>query len=438
MRRFRPGSLALFLSAGILAGCAREADGARNLILITVDTYRADHLLEERAGAPLTPRLAGFAARAERFTSAHSVSNCTTPGVTGILTGLLPRRSGVIRNNHVLPGDLPSLASRLRATGFRTAAVVSNPVLRPGMGFESGFEEYRFLRSQEETRPGKPRAARVNETALELLDSMPAGARFFLWAHYMEPHGPYDPGPELRALFPRESFEAPRAVPLLDDDHGAGGIPRYQQRGVAQDSLGDARDYLARYAGEVRALDADLGDLLAELEERGLLSSSVVVLTSDHGEALAGDAGYFFGHDHGVTQDQIHVPLLLAFPGCAGGAVHGEPVSTVDIVPTVLRLLGVEPEGELDGLDLLQEVRLGVVSQIESASAVRIGSWKLIRTADRAELFDLASEERELPGRAEAPPDVRRRLEERLREVESRPPLEPSLERSKRPHARGE
>jgi hypothetical protein len=110
----------------------------------------------------------------------------------------------------------------------------------------------------------------------------------------------------------------------------------------------------------------------------------------------------------------------------------------VDIVPTVLRLLGVEPEGELDGLDLLQEVRPGVVSQIESASAVRIGSWKLIRTADRAELFDLASEERELPGRAEAPPDVRRRLEERLREVESRPPLEPSLERSKRPHARGE
>lgn len=429
-------ALAPLLSALLAAACGHDADGARSLILITVDTYRADHFLEERAGQALTPRLAAFAARAERFQNAHSVSNCTTPGVAGILTGLLPRRSGVVSNKHLLPSRLPSLASRLRAAGLRTAAIVSNPVLRPGTGFENGFEEYRFLRSEEETRPGKPRAARVNESALAWLDALPAGERFFLWAHYMEPHGPYAPQPEHAALFPREAFDAPRDVPLLDDDSGLGGIPRYQQRRVPPELVRDARDYLARYAGEVRALDEDLGDFLAALEERGLLSTSVVVLTADHGEALAGDAGHYFSHDNGLTQDQIHVPLLLAFPGCEGGAVHAGPVSTVDIVPTVVRLLGLELRGELDGVDLTRADRPGVVSQIASASAVRSGAWKLVRDAGRSELFDLTRGD---PGAAgEAPPGVRRELEEFLRDVERRPPLAPSAERPERPNARRE
>lgn len=439
MLRLGLGWVAVLASAILAVACGGKAGGARNLILITVDTYRADHFLEERAGQALTPRLAAFAARAERFLNAQSVSNCTTPGVAGILTGLLPRRSGVVGNKHVLPSTLPDLATRLRAAGFRTAAVVSNPVLRPGTGFENGFGEYRFLRSEEETRPGKPRAARVNEAALDWLDALPGDERFFLWAHYMEPHGPYAPEPELRALFPREAFEAPHDVPLLDDDSGLGGIPRYQQRGVPPDVAQDARDYLARYAGEVRALDADLGDFLAELEERGLLAASVVVLTSDHGEALAGDAGYFFSHDNGLTQDQIHVPLLLAFPGCTAGAVHAEPVSTVDIVPTVLRLLAVEMPGEVDGVDLARVDRPAVVSQIASATAVRSGSWKLIRSAGGgAELFDLGRAEPGLSSGEDVPPGVRRSLEEMLRNVERRSRLEPSVERPERPHARRE
>jgi len=439
MLRSRLGWLAVLLAVGLVAGCRRQPDRARNLILITVDTYRADHLLEERAGRALTPRLATFAARAERFMNAHSVSNCTTPGVAGILTGLLPRRSGVFSNKQLLPARLPNLATWLRAAGFRTAAVVSNPVLRPGTGFESGFEEYRFLRSEEKARPGKPRAARVNEAALDWLAALPEGERFFLWAHYMEPHGPYDPRPELRELFPREAFEGQRDVPLLDDDSGLGGIPLYQQRSVSAEVIRDARDYLSRYAGEVRALDADLGDFLAELEERGLLSSSVVVLTSDHGEALVDDAGYFFSHDNGLTQDQIHVPLLLAFPSCTGGAVHDEPVSTVDIVPTVLRLLGTGMPGELDGVDLAQDVRPGVVSQIASETAVRSGAWKLIRSVGGgAELVDLSRGDPGLSSGEDAPPAVRRRLEEMLREVEKRPPLESPVERPKREHARRE
>jgi arylsulfatase len=437
MLRSRLGWLGVLLLAGPAAGCGREAEHARGLVLVTVDTYRADHFLEERAGQALTPHLAEFAARAERFASAHSVSNCTTPGTAGILTGLLPRRSGVVSNLNVLPGRLASLATRLRAAGFRTGAVVSNPVLRPGTGFENGFDQYRFLRSDEEDRPGKPRAARVNAAALEWLDALASGARFFLWVHYMEPHGPYDPRPELRELFPREAFEAPRDVPLHDDNGGLGGIPRYQQKPIPTDRVRDAREYLSRYAGEVRALDADLGDFLGELDERGLLAASVVVLTADHGEALAGDAGYFFSHDNGLTQDQIHVPLLLAYPGCMPGAVHERAVSTVDVLPTVLPLLGLEATGELDGLDLLQDVEREAVSQIATATAVRSGPWTLVWSGGgEAELFDLSGGDPGVPAQEDAPRDVRRRLQEKLREVEKRPPLEPSVERTERPHAR--
>ena len=158
----------LALSATIAAclagtGCAKHtASGAtpRHLILVTVDTYRGDHLLSERGGVPLTPEIARLALESVVFTEALSVSNCTSPGTAGILTGLWPHRSGVNANVHQLSEALPTLADVLSEAGFRTAGFVSNPVLRPGTGFEQGFDVYERIKSDE-----APRAAAARNLA---------------------------------------------------------------------------------------------------------------------------------------------------------------------------------------------------------------------------------------------------------------------------------
>ncbi len=180
----------------LLAACgvpapAPETTEPRHLVLITVDTWRADHFLKERAGVFLTPSLAQLAARALHFPNASSPATETSAGVAAILTGLLPERSGVVVNAHTLPQLLPTLTTVLGDAGYRSGAFVANPVLAPGVGFERGFEHYDHVRRP--AHRAKARADTVNRRALAWLDSLAPQDRIFLWLHYMEPHGPYHP-----------------------------------------------------------------------------------------------------------------------------------------------------------------------------------------------------------------------------------------------------
>ncbi len=186
---------------------------ARHLVLITVDTWRGDHFLQSRADHRLTPYLDEFAKKSIVYSKASSVSNCTSPGVAGILTGLLPQRTGVINNAHFFPEEVPALASTLSRNGFVTVAFISNPVLNKRYGFGRGFDTYRVLRRAKPQH--KARAPQITKYALTWLDRREAtDERVFLWLHYLEPHGPYEPPPETLELFPKEAFEAPRQIPL--------------------------------------------------------------------------------------------------------------------------------------------------------------------------------------------------------------------------------
>ena len=381
--RWRGSGPALLVLAGALlaAGCdaGPQIPVAKHLILVTVDTWRADHAFAERAGVPLTPRLSELAAESTRFTQASSVADRTTPGVTGFLTGLLPHRTGVLVNVHVVPPEVPTLATVLQGEGFVTRALVANPVLAPGNGFEHGFDHYRLLEPRDHLV--KAQADAVTDAALRELDQdLETGGRVFLWVHYLDPHGPYRPPEEARDLFPLDRFgPSVRPVALLDrgDQSGLGGVPGYQQRGFEQPSR-DARDYLARYAAEIRFLDAQVGRLVDGLRARGILDESLLVLTADHGEALAGDHGHYFSHANGQTADQIHIPLMIRCPGCPQGRLIDRPVSTVDILPTVLDRLGLDVKVVTDGIDLLDDRPRLVVSQGFRQISVRSGHWKAI------------------------------------------------------------
>ena len=413
------------LAALALSGCGRSrAEPARHLVLITVDTWRGDHAFAERAGVALTPELERFAAGGTRFTAAASVANATSPGVAGILTGLLPLRSGVLTNPHLLSDRVPTLAAMARAAGLTTAGVVGNQVLRPGMGFEQGFDHYELV-SPDLGRP-KARADAVTDAALAAADALPRDGRLLLWVHYMDPHGPYTPPAELLELFPAEAFEADERIRLVRDPSGLGGIPPYQQRARSPPSR-DGRDYLARYAAEVRFMDREMGRLLAGLEERGLLAAAAVAVTSDHGEALAGDHGYYFSHANGATEDQLQVPLVLVCPGCPAGSVVERPVSTADLLPTLVALLGLEvPSGHtLDGVSLLADEPRPVYARAPEEVSLRSGDWKGIWNlrGGGGRLFDLAADPGELRDLAAEDPERLAVLAGRLRELHQRPVL---------------
>jgi len=407
-----------------VAGCDAGPAPPRNVLLVSVDTWRGDHLLKNRGGTALTPRLAAFAKRSLVFSAASSAGNATSPGMAGVLTGLLPRRSGVVRNVHRLQAEVPTLASTLRAEGFATAALVANPILAAEHGFGEGFERYEMLSRTRRQQAGY--ADELTRRALAWLDGRPADRPFLLWLHYMDPHGPYEPPADYRALFDAEQFAAPDAVPLLPkgDQSGRDGVPRYQQvRYAGLPPARDAREYEARYAAEVRFVDDAIGELLATMEARGWLEDTIVVLTSDHGEALAGDHGYWFSHGHGLTEDQVHVPLLLHCATCGPAATVDRPVSTIDVAPTVLALLGVPPRDALDGHDLLLPRPAPVVSQAPDATTIRDGRWKLtLRPGRPPALFDLTDDPREARDLAEEQAARVRDLQSRSKSA-ARPPL---------------
>ncbi len=431
------------LTFGVLAlgALTLRAEGddtpPRSVVLITVDTYRGDHLHTERAGRSVTPQLDRIAATAVRFPNAWSVSNATSAGTAGILTGLFPHRSGVLRNNHFLDPKIPTLATRLRDAGYRTAAFVSNPVLARGSGFEHGFDEYTQIapaKAETGRRPAKARASAVTDAALAWLETTSRDAPLFLWVHLMEPHGPYEPPAEAADAFPRDAFDAPRDVALLQNNSGHAGIPKYQQVSAAPEHAGDARDYLARYAAEVWDLDRELGGFANELVRLELWDDAVVVLSSDHGEALADDHGFFFSHANGMTQDQVHVPLLLRFPGCDAGSVIDAPVSTVDILPTVLACAGVADAaaGELDGTHLLESGARTVACVLDDESAVREGAWKLWRTPeDKRVLTNLDDDPSDSHNVAGEFPKVLQRLTRRLDAIAAWKPLATPVVRSR-------
>jgi arylsulfatase len=424
--------LVLGLDVAVLGACssgdeepAAAAEGrgslrAEHFFLLTADTWRADFLGREIAGTPLTPQLDAFVAARGGivFEDNTSVAAMTSPGVAGILSGLMPLRSGVMENVHVLPTTVPTLSELLGAHGFRTAAFVANPVLRPGYGFERGFETYELLPAEPPDR--KARGAAVVARALRWLDERGPAERLFLWLHFMEPHGPYEPPPDLLDALPLTDFGVspiPVARLVVGDQVGRGGVPHYQWNSDAHPGGDDGREYVRRYAAEVMALDRVLGSFLAALETRGLLETSLTVVASDHGEALLGDHGFFFSHANYATEDQLRTPLVIVHPGGRGGK-RRTPTSNLDIAPTARALLGLPPDPEnQDGIDLLEPVAdRFVLAQFRDQRMLRRGAIKLRidEPGGKQQLFDLSVDPDERLPLAPASPELLREFRDEM------------------------
>ncbi|UCE87223.1 MAG: sulfatase [Deltaproteobacteria bacterium] len=410
---------ALALTGATAIGCdpgPAQHSAPRHLALITVDTLRADRLGVYGYAAADTPSIDALAAESLRFERAYAHASATVPSMASLFTGQLPAQHGVLNNAGRIPAGAPTLAERLRGAGFATAAFVGNWALRPGRGFERAFETYThsFIgREAVRPQPENP-GRRLTDQALGWLDQRDPDARFLLWVHYQEPHGPYDP-PSYDAQRGAEGAERERILHRSRTNSGRGAIPAYQWLGHGR--LGD---YLARYDGEVAETDRQIGRLLEGLRERRLLEDTLVILTADHGEAF-GEENLYLAHGEGLGEVLVRVPLVIRMPG-RPGAVRSDAVRLIDVAPTALALLGVEADG-LAGQSLLREDGDRIaVAQLEP---LRGGTrWRAIRDG-RYELREtqpggLALRDLERGGASLAPdaePEVRSRLGAALREL---------------------
>jgi arylsulfatase len=347
---------AVALGVALHAGCGPPAPRKQLLLLVSVDTLRADRLGCYGSPLGLTPRLDALANESVLFEAAYAPTSLTLPSLAALQLGRYPQQLGVLSNASKLP-VLPTLASELHARRFATGAVVSNLVLGEGSGLAAGFDHYdAVLTGREAVRKFPERIAPdTTQAALHTLDELlsSSAAELFLWVHYQDPHGPYTPPPELRERYLEIERGAPdghRVLPLQPSDGQLGALPAYQ-------ALGDEREaafYRAGYDGEVSSTDTAIGELLDGVAARGLRERAIIVFTADHGESL-GEGDYWFAHGAHLMDPLVRVPLMIRAPGLAPER-RPDVASLVDVYPTLLQLAarGGVPE-VYPGRDLLAE-----------------------------------------------------------------------------------
>jgi len=343
-------------------GCGRSAQPPPNVVIVVVDTLRADRLGAYGYGRGLTPFLDELAARGTRFARAYAASSWTNPSVASLFTSRTPAQHLVTRQDSVLADDEATLAEALAPLGYASIGVVANFRLTRQLGFAQGFDAWQPARVEEFAGGDKPRVPVVAQETFARLDRhwrawpWQREQPLLLYLHLMEPHGPYRPPEPFRARFADvvpPSVSADAANQKLLDLDWAGISP---DEVVLLDALYDA---------EIAALDAELRTLFAALERRGVLPGALVVLTADHGEEFFEHGG--LGHGRTLYEESVRVPLLMAGPGVPAGRVVDDVVSLLDVAPTVLDLLHVPAVAAFEGRSL---VPLLAGAAAESAPAV--------------------------------------------------------------------
>lgn len=414
--RWLPSTALLGLSLSCGGG---EVSAPRHVLLITLDTTRADHLGAYGQARFETPVLDALAAEGALFEQCSSAAATTLSSHTSLMTGAYPLRHGVARNGFTVDPSNRMLAEALGEAGFECSAFVASSALVSATGMNQGFglyDEHFDLPASPGGNDQAQRSARsVSDAVLSRLDAwQAAGAsdRLFLFAHYFDPHAPYGPpGSDEVAGF--EDIEGAVVVQqrrLVGRGLGqqaviGSGLPVELAGPVVTTPSPEDERLAALYGAEVEYLDFEVGRLMAGLAARGMLEETLVVLTADHGETFW-EQGNFWNHGLWVGEADVHVPLIIRGPGVLPGARVSTPVSGVDLAPTILDAVGLSAGpgddpgrgrsllGALGGADLATRAVFSEATQpgprLESGGelawpgdakpqAVRLGGWKLIK-----------------------------------------------------------
>ncbi|MEO2168137.1 MAG: sulfatase [bacterium] len=413
-------------------GWMRAADGARpNVLLLTIDTFRHDHTgWTGRWKQSFTPNLDAFATEAARFSTATTPATATRPAIASLLTGLYPGTHSVRSNTTRLDGRYSLLPEALTSAGYDTAAFYGNSLIGPKGGFQKGVSVH-----QEFTGYLGSLDKKIADRGVEWLQERSgAGAPFFLWLHFMDPHGPYLSAPvAMRTSVPLHDELPRKELPVATGNYGNDIIPKYQKLAAGNGSA----LYRRRYRAEVAWTDRQIGRVLDELAAQGFADNTLVILTADHGESL-GEHDAHFQHGWYVYEASANVPLALRLPGrIEGDRVFDENVSLVDLFPTLAAGLGLPDPPASEGRDLgpllhgrddANPPSFVISIHENNLIAVRDGRFKLVYTPRPApgakaprdfdpagwELFDLETDPGELRNAATQFPATYQRLQAQI------------------------
>ncbi len=428
-RRFRPlfAGVVIIMVCGILSlnnlyWTLREPDGdpagdAGNILLITLDTLRADAPGCGGNSTVRTPMLDRLAARGFQYCNAVCTVPMTTPSHASMLTSTIPAVHGAVENRYRLNDRNVTLPEVLRHRGYRTAAFVSCFPLDRKFGLDQGFMLYhdRFgvpgdLRQMSWLKPileyshrhDMERVARhTNSLVIPWIRRYSTMAPFFLWIHYFDPHAPYAPPQPERQYYLQNPGEG---RPYLDDDdrnRARDAVPP----GLRNETVPGIPEAL--YLGEVSETDRAIERVFRELASRRILDRTIVCLVADHGESF-GEHGLFYTHGEDIYEPALHVPMIWYHAG-HNGRLSADLANLIDIAPTVLTKLGIPIPETMEGLDLFGgATREGCL--VENYGLIMThGAYKQrgFRTVDQKYILSLESQTSELYNLADDPGETR-------------------------------
>lgn len=415
MRR-RAARLGFALACATLLACPHapppESLRPKNLILVVVDTLRADHLALYGYERPTSPQLEALAKSGVVVDNARSQSACTFSSVASLLTGKYPSRIIAVRDGTFgIPSGHASLAEVLKKEGYATWAVSASQIVRvtgtqvnENGGFGPGFDVF------DESCEEMP-ASCVTDRAIELTSD--AKQPFFLYLHYLDPHEPYRPP---------QSFTRSFSNPKLEGNLSPFTGRLYKQGTNPPMDDGELSDMIAAYDDEILYWDDQFARLFEHLRSMGRLEDTVVVLTSDHGEAFLEHDD--LGHCRNVFDTSTHIPMVFWLPTDDGDRRIDAPIENVDVLATALDVMGVPVPDDLDGQSVRSilegervEPDLAFSAQVQHRS-VTDGRFKLIFDLDSSEtsFYDLQADPGEQTYAVDAFPKDYIRLEKALRE----------------------
>lgn len=378
-------TIVALLGAACAPAPSGQAGHARrpNILLVTVDTVRADHTSAHGYGKNTTPYLAELAAGGVRFERAYATSSWTVPSIASLLTALEPSAHGIVYgfvengeivDQQILADAHRSLAEELRDAGYRTAAVTTNGHLTARFGFAQGFDRY--------ANHGFVDASVVRDEIESLSGFVREPGPWFLWVHLFDPHAPYE-WTEWTDGFLSDVRSPDRA--LMEELAQITDRGTLSDRGIRADDR-EHQHLTALYDGEIRSVDDHLRALVEQL---ALGEDDLIVVTSDHGEEFF-DHGDCW-HGHSLYEETIRVPLVLRLPaGAHAGAVVGHPVSLIDVMPTILEIAGVAVPETVQGRSLFEAPRS------VRASVAKLDPYETLIDARFKYILDIANGEHAL------------------------------------------
>lgn len=453
--------LPLAAACGSWVRAAADTERRPDVLLIVIDTLRADHLSAYGYERPTSPVLEQLAAEGSLCEDVTAQCSWTLPSMVSMLQGCY-----TTTYRDVYLEDLPTLSEVFQDAGYRTLGVVGNGLLSAERGFDRGFDHYdaRKAGRRKDGRRSSPARtagellAAARAPLLQALSTEADGTRppLFAYLHFMDPHGPYDAHAYLERELSTDSVDISGARALYA---GAGLSTPARAQAIDANWDGIAEE-VSRYDQEVRHTDEHIGLLLDVLRENGSLENTIVAVVADHGEGLwdhlaapelreeGGMPRRTMQHDHGkqLYSELIGTPLILWGPGVPRGVRHADPVENIDLFPTLLELAGLPPLASLHGRSLLPALTgsdvapKNVFSRIREVHSVREGGspWKLMRPTElglakgrEVRLYNVQEDPRELRNRAAGEPEVVARLSRLLDEWVLRHPTPTSIGRKK-------